>query len=79
MDEKDFEKLHYQVLDIGRVVQQLADNLTHADALDPDFTLVEVAKIHSCLLNISSKIYIHRPDLVPQHLHECDWRKYIPQ
>ena len=36
MDEQDIEKLHYQVLDIGRVVQQLADNLTHADALDPD-------------------------------------------
>ena len=36
MDEKDFEKLHYQVLDIGRVVQQLEYNLTHADALDPD-------------------------------------------
>ena len=36
MDEQDIEKLHYQVLDIGQVVQQLADNLTHADALDPD-------------------------------------------
>lgn len=36
MDEQDIEKFTYQVLDIGRVVQQLADNLTHADALDPD-------------------------------------------
>lgn len=36
MDEQDIEKLHYQVLDIGRVVQQLEYNLTHADALDPD-------------------------------------------
>ena len=34
--KRTLTKLHYQVLDIGRVVQQLADNLTHADALDPD-------------------------------------------
>lgn len=79
MGKTDFETINRIVQDIEARVQNLADSLTHEDELEPDFTLVEIAKIYSCLLNISAKIYVKRPDLVPEHLRDCNWDEYIPR
>lgn len=79
MDEIDLNSLHNRIKKIESEVQQLADELTFAYELDPDFTLIEIAKMYTCTLNIRSKIYMLRPDLVPEHLKDADWHKYIPQ
>jgi len=79
MKKTNFDTIHRCILDIEARVQNLADALTHEDELDPDFTLVEIAKIYSSLLNISAKVYVKRPDLVPEHLRDCNWEKYTPQ
>lgn len=79
MKKNELDKLHNNICKIGNDVQKLADSLTHKYELDPDFTLIEIAKIHASLLNISSKIYVLRPDLVPEHLRDCNWNEYVPQ
>lgn len=79
MQKKEMDELHNNIYNIGLDVQKLADDLTHVQELDPDFTLIEIAKIHASLLNISSKIYVLRPDLAPKHLQDCNWHTYIPQ
>lgn len=79
MEKDEIDRLHNNICKIGHEVQKLADDLTHQDVLDPDFTLIEIAKIHAALLNISAKIYVLRPDLVPEHLRECHWSDYTPQ
>lgn len=79
MNNKELEILNNVILEIGNEVQDLSNKLAFAEELDPNFTLLEIAKIHSCLLNISSKIYILKPDLAPEHLKECDWSNYEPQ
>ncbi|WP_174494140.1 hypothetical protein [Acinetobacter sp. Marseille-Q1623] len=79
MNKESLESLYKSIQEIGSEVQELANKLTFIEELDPDFTLIEIAKMHSSLLNISSKIYILRPDLVPEHLKDCEWTDYIPQ
>ena len=79
MSKTDIDSLHDQILQIKHSLQDLADDLTPAEELNPDFTLIEIAKIYTCLLNISSKIYQLRPDLVPEHLKDCTWHDYIPK
>ena len=75
----NIDDIHQQILIIKNQLNELAHDLTNAHDLDPDFTLIEIAKTLSCLLNISSRIYRLRPDLVPEHLKACDWHQYKPQ
>lgn len=79
MEITKIDVIHNNIQIISAQVQKLADELTHAYELDPDFTLIEMAKIHSSLLNISSKIYILHPELIPKHLQDCNWNEYIPK
>ena len=79
MKDTNLDIIHKRIQNIESQVQDLADLLTHEYDLNPDFTLVEIAKIYSCLLNISAKIYVQRPDLVPSHLKDTKWDEYEPK
>lgn len=75
----DLDSIYNTLKRIDTELLELADQLTYAHELNPDFTLIEVAKILSCLMNIKARIYVLRPDLVPDHLKEKNWSNYIPQ